>query len=387
MEVDTGALVRNFRTIRDVAGRGLKWIPMVKADGYGLGLLRAAQALQKEKPFGFGVATADEALVLLSAGIQEPVMVYPPLTPDATARVADAGAIPSISSLETLSALRQRAATLGKDRPVPFQLEVDTGMGRSGFPLADATGGWWPAVQEALGRHLSLFGVFTHLHSAGETDAGETDPGKRDASSFQRQVARFESFVRAAEGLDPSTLLHFANSAGCLKAKSSLANAARPGIFLYGGRAAPRTTEPEPVAALRARISLIRDVPAGTSLGYGATYRAAAAEQWATVSIGYGDGLPRILGNRARAIVRGCIMPVVGRISMDMTVVRLARAGVAPSEATSASVGDMVTFIGSEGSSALSLDEVAELAGTIGYEILTGFSSRLPRIAANSGHS
>jgi alanine racemase len=147
----------------------------------------------------------------------------------------------------------------------------------------------------------------------------------------------------------------------------------RPGIFLYGGGVGEGLPAPEEVASVRARVEHVRPAPVGTTLGYGSTYRSAADERWATVAIGYGDGLPRALGNRGFALVAGRRVPIIGRISMDVTVVDITGiADVAP--------GDVVTFLGRDGQAHISVDEVARLVETISYEILTGFTPRLERV-------
>ncbi|MBD0319494.1 MAG: hypothetical protein ICV87_04120, partial [Gemmatimonadetes bacterium] len=147
----------------------------------------------------------------------------------------------------------------------------------------------------------------------------------------------------------------------------------RPGIFMYGGEAGPGVT-PRPVASLRARLGLVRRVPPGTTVGYGATYTARREERWGTLAIGYGDGLPRRLGTAGgEALVHGVRVPVIGRISMDMTVVDLSGA---PGEVRA---GDVATLIGSDGAGEIRVDEVAARCGTISYEILTGLGLRLPR--------
>ncbi len=361
VEVDLAAIRRNLDRVREVAGAHVKLVAMVKADGYGLGVRHVLEAIRPAAPFGYGVATLDEGLELLRLGVPEPVMVYSPLTHDALRRCVTAGLVPTVSDLETLSALSRLAVPAPAPRTaIPFQVEVDTGMGRAGFSLDDAAA-WWPEVTRVTGDGLRLFGVFTHLHSADHADLG----------SAREQVARFDEFVRAAGGIEPDVLVHCANSAGSLRLLSRTANAIRPGIYLYGGDIGDPANPPRPVAAVRARVVLVRDVPPGTTLGYGATYTARETERWAAVGIGYGDGLPRVLGNRGRAIAGGRRVPIVGRISMDTTVVRI------PGDV---SVGDIVTFVGRDGGAELSLEEVAESAGTIGYEILTGLSPRLPRV-------
>lgn len=378
VEVDTGALLRNYRQLRAVAGPGVKLVPMVKADGYGLGARRVVEALAPADPYGFGVATVDEGLALRRAGVHAPVMICGPAPPGALGRAVEGRLIPTVSDIGTLDALEALAAARGscgrgvparrnataprRSTTVPFQVEVDTGMGRAGFPLAGAVGDWWPRVLAAAADGLRLIGVYTHLHSADEADL----------ASARRQVERFRDFVHAVEGIGPDTLVHFANSAGVLRLPQGFANAARPGIYLYGGRPGPVTVPPEPVAAVRARIVLVRQVPAGATASYGATYKARRPECWATVAIGYGDGLPRALGNRGRALAGGRTHPIVGRVTMDMTVLRL-------NDAANPSPGDAVTFIGRDGDAAIGLHEVAALANTIDYEILTGLSPRLPR--------
>jgi alanine racemase len=170
-------------------------------------------------------------------------------------------------------------------------------------------------------------------------------------------------------------LLHSANSAAALRRGGYGGDLVRPGIFLYGGAAGPGTN-PEPVAALRARVALVREVPEGSTCGYGATYRARRRERWGTLAIGYGDGLPRALSPAGgEALVRGRRVPLVGRISMDVAVVDLT--GVPDARA-----GDVATLIGRDGAEEITVDEVAARVGTISYEILTGLTPRLPRVYA-----
>lgn len=362
VEVDLAAIRRNLDRVREVAGSHAKLVAMVKADGYGLGVERVLRAIAPARPFGYGVATLDEGLELLRLGVREPVMVYSPLPPDSLAHAATSGLIPTVSDLPALTALRQLVSPTAPATaaPTPFQVEIDTGMGRAGFPLSEAAS-WWPEVLAATRAGLRLFGLFTHLHSADQSDLG----------SARAQVAALDGFVRDAHGIAPDTLIHCANSAGSLRLASSVANAVRPGIYLYGGDIGDPANPPQPVTSVRARVVLVRDVPPGTTLGYGATYTARGDERWAAVGIGYGDGLPRVLGNRGWAIAGGRRVPIVGRISMDTTVVRISG---------DLSVGDIVTFVGRDAGVELSLEEVAESAGTIGYEILTGLSPRLPRL-------
>ena len=172
-------------------------------------------------------------------------------------------------------------------------------------------------------------------------------------------------------------MVHVLNSAGALRLPAHSCMAVRPGIFLYGGRAGAELREPTPVAAVRARVVHLREAEPGDTVGYGATYAAEGPQQWATLSIGYGDGLPRRLGNRGHVLVSGRRAPIIGRISMDVTVVNI-------TDIEGVSVGDVATFIGSDGDERITVDEVALQVDSISYEVLTGFTQRLPRIWA--GH-
>lgn len=367
VEVDTGAIGRNLARVRRHVGPDARIIAMVKCGGYGLGIENVVAGLAPGRPFGYGVATVAEGIELRNLGVGEPVMICCPVPPADLAPAVAAQLVPTISDLDALDALAALAAPPPAP-PLPFQIEVDTGMGRAGFPLGDtgsARAPWWPRIRRAATRNLRLFGIFTHLHSADEPDL----------AGARRQIDRFDDFVRNTGGIEPGTLLHVANSAATLRLSSRTANAVRPGIFLYGGAAGPGAEAPETVATVRARVVLVRDVPAGATVGYGATHRSEGPERWAAAAIGYGDGLPRRLGNRGRGLLDGREVPILGRISMDTTVV-----GVSGST----SVGDVVTFLGRDGETELTLEEVAELADTIGHEILTGLSRRLPRMRMES---
>ena len=366
VEVDTGAIRRNLERVGRLAGRGVGVIAMVKCDGYGLGMEHVVAALAPSRPFGYGVATVDEGVELRRLGVREPVMVSCPLPPRDLPRAVAAALVPTISDRAGLAVLARLAATAPAPvPPLPFQVEIDTGMGRSGFPLDDTATGWWSDILRSLASGLRLFGVFTHLHSA----------EARDLASARRQIERFDDFVLGVEGIPPGTLLHCANSAGALRLSSRTANAVRPGIFLYGGPAGPGAERAETAVAVRARVVLVRDVPPGATAGYGAAYRSRERERWGAVGIGYGDGLPRALGNRGWGIASGRRVPIVGTVSMDTTLVRIF---------PNTEPGDVVTFLGRDDGTELTLEEVAELAGTVGHQVLTGLSPRLPRVRVPS---
>lgn len=374
LEVDLGALRRNAAALRERLRPGTRLLPMVKADAYGLGAARVAGALAGEGAWGFGVATVDEGAELRRAGIEERVVVFTPCAPLDAPRLLEWRLEPVATSLGALRAYAGAADAAGA--PLGVHLEVDTGMGRFGLP-AEGVGEWAPEIREALdGGRLRLASTFTHFHSA------ESDP-----VATRAQWARFQTVLEVlrAAGVEPG-LRHAANSAAVLKYPEVHADLVRPGLFLYGGEAAPSAPaedadpapeaggdRPEPVTRVRARVLDVRDVPAGATVSYGATFRAARPMRLATLGIGYADGLPHALSNRGEALVAGRRVPFVGRVCMDMTCVDVT--GV-----EHVNPGTEATLLGREGSAEIGLGELARLAGRIPYEVLTSFSVRLPRI-------
>jgi len=369
IEIDRAALRRNYLAIRRLAGPEVRIIVMVKADGYGLGAERVARALEPLDPWGYGVATAEEGIALRRAGVRRPILVTEPLPVDATAAAASAGLTACIShpgQLERWAAVAPLSPT-GLD----FHVEIDTGMGRCGLDWRTAAE-WVPVLRAYAGANLRWTGVFTHFHSADAPDGSSAE-----------QWARFEAVLREIGAAGPRLMVHAANSAALLRFPAYHASAVRPGLFLYGGDPVPQLRRdgvggthlprPEVVVSVRARIVMVRDVPPGTTVGYGATHRAERPERWATLGIGYGDGLPRALSNVGSVLVRGQRAPIVGRISMDLTVVDV-------TEIPETTVDDVVTLIGRDGAEEITLEEVAARAGTINHEILSRFGPRLPRV-------
>ncbi len=363
IEVELGALRANYEALRSTVGPGPAIIPMVKADGYGVGAERVVRAVDDLSPWGYGVATADEGARLRAQGVRRPILVVSPLTPDAAECAAVARLTASISELGALERWAELADAYG---PLDFHVEVDTGMGRAGFDWRE-TAMWAASARERTSERLHWTGVFTHFHGA---DAQDTVPATTQWRRFQDAIAQLPV---SREDL----LVHAANSAAALRWPEFSADAVRPGIFLYGARPVAEgvtgVAQARPVVSVRASIALVRDVPPGSTVGYGATYVTRGWERWATLGIGYGDGLPRCLGNHGAALVRGHRVPIVGRISMDMTVVDI-------TAVPDVVIGEAVTLIGRDGGAEITVEEVALQAGTISYEILTGFTPRLPRV-------
>jgi alanine racemase len=341
-EINLEAVRANARMIVAKA-RGARLLPMVKANAYGLGAVAIAKGLEPLDPWGFGVATAAEGIQLRTSGIIRPILVVQP-TIDMLAACADHGLVPVLGGEEEI----RKWLAFGS---LPFHVGIDTGMNRGGI--------WW----EAFGGFASLLsgapgfeGVATHFHSA-----------ERDPASVRTQWQSFE----AAIGTLPArpAMVHAANSAAALEHPETAGDLVRPGIFLYGGRVAGH--EPAPVLTWRARVCRVARREAGTTVSYGATFRTAFPTWVTTIAAGYADGYRRALSASGCILVAGRKLPVAGVVTMDFTMV--VSADEPPEHA-------IATLIGTDGLETISLDDVAQSAGTISYEILTGLGPRVERI-------
>ena len=336
-EVNLAALVANARTVANVSGARL--LPMVKANGYGLGAAACAHALEALDPWGFGVATLQEGVALRAARITRPILVFTPLSP---AQVGDHLGHDLRPVIGDEGALRAWLAAGSH----PFHIELDTGMARTGFPWR-ADPAWCELLKGAKGWE----GAFTHFHSA-----------ENDLASVERQWQRFCAMLQILPGRPP--LVHAANSAAALLGTTYACDLVRPGIFLYGGRVGRFSAEP--VVRLRARVLALRDVRAGDGVSYGAAWTAPRDTTIATLGIGYADGILRSLGNRGAVELNGQVVPIVGRVTMDFTMLSIE---------PPCAVGDVATLFGG----LVSLDELATRAGTISYELLTAMGPRVAR--------
>ena len=343
VEIDLGALCRNGAAV--AARAGVPLLPMVKADGYGLGGLRAAMALEVLEPWGYGVATVTEGDELRRGGITRPIVVFTPILRTEIDALRRADLTPALGD----PAVIESWARTGR----PWHLQIDTGMGRAGMR--------WDAVgshRELLARAAPI-GVFTHFHSS------ELEDDSRD-----EQERRFAAAL--AELPVTPELVHVENGAAVERRAPSPWSLCRPGIFLYGvANVEGGPLVPEPVAAVRARIVELRTIPEGESVSYGATWRAKGERRIATIPVGYADGYRRSLSNRGEALLNGQRIPVAGRVTMDMTMFDVT--------GTDAALGDLVTLLGRDGGDLITIAELAERSELSPYELLTGLRERLPR--------
>jgi len=364
-EINLDNLTHNFRVTKAALGAGVAIMPAVKADAYGHGAIECARALETAGAEWFGVALPEEGFALRNARVTTPILCLGGFWEGQEESIIAHRLTPVVFRLDILDRLNQSARTAGL--VVDYHLKVDTGMGRLGVPHADL-GGFLDAV--ARFGSVRMDGVMTHLASADNHDESEFTG---------RQMSLFETAVELvrSHGHRP-TWIHEANSAGAHAYPRSRGNLVRLGGVLYGlwRDVTDGSIEPldwRPVISLRTRIMLLKTVPAGTPLGYGGTFVTSRNTRIATLAIGYEDGLSRALSNQGNVIVCEQLAPIVGRVSMDLTLVDV-------TDVEGASVGDEAVIIGRQGSTQITAEEVAGQIGTLSYEVTCGISDRVPRV-------
>jgi len=365
--VDLDAIAHNVRTLKAHVGPDVEVMAVVKANAYGHGLLPVAQTALESGATRLAIARVSEGIALRRAGVEAPALLLGyALWSDAEAIVAH-NLTATVASLKGAAALNQQAERYG--RTVPIHVKVDTGMGRFGqFPEEVV-----PFVQ-ALGRfsHLRLEGLFTHFAVSELPDKSYT-------------LEQFDKFCRVLGELDAAgisiPLRHVANSAAVLDMPETHLDAVRPGVAMYGLRPNPDiapSLDLRPALSLYTHVGRVRTLPPGSSVSYGRTFITERDTPVALVSIGYGDGYPRLLSNRASVLIRGRRAPVVGRVCMDHTVVDVTGIDGVQQE-------DLVVLIGEQGGERITAEELARHAETINYEITTGLLPRVPRIYVRDG--
>lgn len=366
-EVSLSALRQNFVQILRHVGNNVTVCAVVKADAYGHGAVECALALEEQGADWLGVTSLDEAIPLRESGVLTRILLMTGFWRGEEAEIIRLRLTPTIWEAGQIESLNNASATL-KVTKFPIHLKVDTGMGRLGVSIEDL-----PGVCEVLksSSNLLLEGVSTHLASSEVLDA----------ASVQQQLQRFteaRSMLRDA-GFDPP-LVHAANTAAVISRKEALYSMVRPGIALYGyflpfengGNQTNFDFEVTPALSWKTRILSLRKMPANQALGYGGTYVTRAPSIIAVLPVGYADGLNRQLSSRGRVIVREHYAPIVGRISMDLTLVDV-------TDIPGVEVGDEVVLLGSSNGLSVDAMEHARLANTTPYEILCCISKRVPR--------
>jgi len=374
-EVSLGAIAANFRAIQKWVGRGRKVLAVVKADAYGHGGPEVARALERAGADSFAVACVSEGAELRDAGIRRPILSLTGWWNGESKYLFEYDLTPAVHRLEDLAALDSAAADHARRTRRPrfrklFHLKIDTGMNRLGISPGDAEEF---ARRYTECRHVKLAATYTHFASSEDFSTHQTEMQEQ---MFAEALGR----LRRA-GVDPGAL-HMANSAAIASRPSSWGHMVRPGALLYGYhqnydprerlQTAQRGLELRPALALRARIIAVRDVPAGTAIGYNAKFTTSRASRIGVIPAGYADGVVRRLSGKGHVLVRGIEAPLVGMISMDMTMVDV-------TDVPGAGVGELVTIFGADGERRISPFSVARELGTVTSDVLCSLGKRVPR--------
>jgi alanine racemase len=381
-DISLSALTHNLRAIRDFVNpqsrkrtTPRKVLCIVKGNGYGHGGPQVARALEKAGADWFGVTGATEGQQVRKAGVRKPILALTSFWPGEEAQLLANKISPAIIRCEQLAAL-DSAASKRKfaKRSVGFHLKIDTGMNRLGIAPTDLE---CFARQYEKSLRLKLEGVFTHFASSEVFDGPIATQNRRQEESFYKVVERLR-----AMGIDPG-IIHLANSAAIALRPETWADMVRPGAILYGYHPgydpierrvqAEKELPLRPVMSLRARIINIRNVPAGDGVGYGSKFLPTRASKIAVLAAGYGDGIHRSLGNKGSVLVRGVLAPIVGIVSMDVTMIDV-------TEVPDVALGDVATLYGTDGDHVLPANLVARGIGTVTSDLLCAVSARVPRI-------
>lgn len=359
-EIDLNAIRHNYRVLQRLAGKA-KILAVVKADAYGHGMVEVASLLQRQGVGWFGVSDIFEGIRLRQAGIRKPILLFESTLSAHAKPIIDYTLIPTVCTWELASSLNRYAQKVKKK--VNVHVKVDTGMGRLGVGYAQA-----PAFILGLRRlrNLRLEGVYTHFPVA-DTDRRFTHRQIRQLADLIEKLKKNGIRLR---------YVHAANSMGLAGYKAQILNLVRPGLMLYGLYPRPELEKKvslRPVMSVHSRIIFLQKIEKGRSISYGRMFIAPGPMTVATLPIGYSDGYLRGLSGRAFVLVEGRRCPVLGRVTMDQTVVDV-------SKVRKPRLGMPVVILGKQRNAEISADDIARAAGTISYEIVCSLGSRLPHV-------
>jgi alanine racemase len=368
-EIDLDALSANFHIVKERVGPDVNVMAVVKANAYGHGAVECARRLDAEGANWFGVALPEEGIELRNAGIAKPILCLAGFWQGQASALLQQRLVPVVYRLDMIEAFDRAARERGTVADV--HVKVDTGMGRLGVRFDEVS-----ELADALKKfkNIRVDGFMTHFAAADEPSCGPLT---------QDQIRRFETALAAlrAHGFGPS-YTHLANSAAIFGPPATFGNGGgnmvRPGGVLYGLwrdilAPADRDVNLRPVMSLHSRITLLKWVPPGETVGYGCTFEASRKTLVATIPIGYDDGYMRALSNRGHAIIRGVYATVIGRISMDLTLIDV-------TNVPDVELDDEVLLMGQDSNLSITAEDLAKTAGTLSYEVTCGIGSRVPRV-------
>ncbi len=381
-EISTSALTYNLDAIRkfvnpedELRNTPRLVLSIVKGNGYGHGGPQVAKILEKAGSDWFGVTSAAEGIEVRKAGVKKPILVLTSFWPGEEKNLLKYDLTPVVHRIEQLAQLNRAAAKDDKRDPLSFHLKIDSGMNRLGIASNEIDEF---AAQLAKCQSLRLGGVMTHFASS---EAFSSSPV--GAQTREQEEHFFVALERLrALGVDPG-IVHLANSAAIASRPETWGDMVRPGVILYGyhpgydpqekREEAEKKLPLKPVMSLRTRIINLRKIPAGAGVGYGMKFVATRPSVIAVLAAGYGDGVHRSLGTRGNVLVRGKLAPIVGIVSMDVTMIDV-------TDVSGVEMGDVVTIYGTDGEQLLATNAVARGIGTVTSDLMCAVSARVTRV-------
>jgi alanine racemase len=362
IELDLNALEKNYNFIRSRIDDKTKVAAVVKANAYGHGAIKVAKKLSQLGAEYFCVGSPDEGVELREAGIKNPILVLAEILASQIKDVIKGDLIQTAGSFETLNALNKAGFEFNK--VIKVHLKIDTGMGRIGFfpkEIVDV----FKFIQKL--EFIRVEGLFSHLAQADEADK---------KFSYQ-QLQKFNTLLETLKKEEfDLPLIHIANSAAVIDLPATYLDFVRPGVILYGllpSKDLNKDVLLEAILSFKTKITQLRELPADSFISYGSTYKTDAKEKVAVLPVGYKDGYPRLLSNQGEVLIRGKRAPIRGRVCMGQTIVSV-------DHIKNVELGDEVVLIGKQGNKEISASEIAELCGTINYEIVCNLNERLEKI-------
>lgn len=367
--IDLDAIKYNVNRIKQCKSKNAMLMGVVKAGAYGHGADVLAHELETMGFDWFAVATADEGIELRNSGVEKPILVLGYCDDLQYPELIEWEITPTIYSYEMAEALNQAAKAAGK--VVNIHIKIDTGMGRIGFLVEDQTIETIRLINAMENIHIQ--GLFTHFACA----------DMLDKKHVEQQIDKFHWIIEKLDKVGVSVeICHCSNSASIMELPSEHMNMVRAGIILYGlypsDEVDKNSLDLRPVMSLYSHVVHLKEVAEGVSIGYGATYITKRVTRVATIPVGYADGYPRSLSNKASVLIRGKRAPIIGRICMDQFMVDV-------TDIEDVAMGDVVTLVGNDGDEIISVEEVAEMAGSFNYEFICGVSWRVPRVYCKNG--
>jgi alanine racemase len=366
VEIDRSALKYNVRQIGSLLSANTSMMAVVKADAYGHGAIDIAKTVVAQGVEWLAVATVTEGIELRQAGIVAPILILGAVNSDVQVwEIVKWALQPTLCNIEQATLISKAISTLESRSPLIVHLKLDTGMSRLGTNWQQAVA-FFGEVKTL--PYLQIGSLYSHLATADELDL----------TVMEMQLDRFRQALAAIELAGHRLpMLHLANSAGILVSDRLHYQLVRPGLLLYGLCPAPHLRSKidlRPVLSVKARVTQVNDISAGTGVSYGYRFIADRDLRLAVVGIGYADGIPRRLSDRLQVAIRGRLVPQIGSITMDQIMLDV-------SQIPDLQVGEIVTILGEDGNVQMTADDWAKELGTISWEILCGFKHRLPRIS------